>query len=255
MAEREASDEGAAVTPSYTEELAEPTRLARPEGYGPGMLAIPCHRDLPVQSAEAIFAMAHEGLPLGSAVVWSYGPSTIAANRNRLVKTLLRNPRIQDLDWICMCDSDALPKRNTILKLLGRNVDVVGALYCIREPPYKFGFGAPLDPVPEPMLLEGLLEVEWVGTHCLLIRRRVLERLKEPWFDHFGPGYGEDVYFCRKARRAGFHVFVDLDVEVGHMAWTQITKETALAYGKSGLYRVSPKTPRAKGPRLAAAGD
>lgn len=253
--------EGGAVVSAYAE-LGEPTRHERPaRTYPPGLLGIPCHRDLPVESAEAIFALAHTGLPTGSAVIWSYGPSTIAANRNRIVRTLLRSRRLRDLEWLCLCDADAKPPANAILRLLDRATDVVGALYCLREPPYKFGFGRPMQPTPEPMELTGMLSVAWVGTHFLLIRRRVLERMKPPWFDHVDaagkptPGYGEDVYFSRKARAAGFEVAVDLDVWAGHMAWQEITPETALAFGKSGLYRVAAEELPAQSPPIAAAGD
>lgn len=91
----------------------------------------------------------------------------------------------------------------------------------------------------------GLQEIGSVGMGVMLIKKRVFAKLSEPWFEtpwrHDKRGYiGEDVYFCNKARDAGFKIWIDHDVskEIGHIGtfefkhdhtWVmrEIEKETA----------------------------
>lgn len=71
----------------------------------------------------------------------------------------------------------------------------------------------------------GLEEVESVGTGMMLIKREVFEALKEPYFFYdVEKNVGEDVNFCRKARDAGFKIYIDHDLSkdvkhVGHFYW------------------------------------
>jgi hypothetical protein len=70
----------------------------------------------------------------------------------------------------------------------------------------------------------GLQEVGSVGMGVMLIKANVFAALSEPWFEtpwrHDKRGYiGEDVFFCKKAREAGFKIWIDHDVskEIGHI--------------------------------------
>lgn len=55
--------------------------------------------------------------------------------------------------------------------------------------------------------------VRYCGFGCVLIHRRVFESLEFPWFkEDYGDRWGrnhvtEDIYFCRKAYRAGFDIW------------------------------------------------
>jgi hypothetical protein len=124
------------------------------------------------------------------------------------------------------------------MRLLDRNVDIVSALYCRRYPPF--------DPVccktfdPRTNKVEGytwnelsemprnhLLEVAAVGAGALLVRRKVLEAMKAPWFrvgaSHdpewaMTPDYiNEDNGFCWRARELGFKIHVDLGISFAHI--------------------------------------
>jgi hypothetical protein len=41
---------------------------------------------------------------------------------------------------------------------------------------------------------------------------------------------GEDVNFYLKARKAGYKVFVDCDIKIGHLAYMTITEESYFVY-------------------------
>lgn len=69
----------------------------------------------------------------------------------------------------------------------------------------------------------GLVQVDCSGGGGMLIRRHVLETIKDPWFEvhiqhHESPPRQttEDFDFCQKVREAGFQIWCDLDCIVGH---------------------------------------
>ena len=175
--------------------------------------------------------------------------------RNLIVERFLASPA----DWLLMVDRDAVLHPMTALRLMSWNVPVVAALAYSRQfPPmptvyrgahrediengtglvrYRIQYQETLAwvaahaelQVDGPVLLDerpddALVEVDFTGMHCTLIRRDVLERLRPgPWFERVHPiggprGAGEDYYFCRKAAEAGFGVYVDRSVQAGHLA-------------------------------------
>ncbi len=63
----------------------------------------------------------------------------------------------------------------------------------------------------------GLIDIDGCGMHCTMIRRDVLEKLREPYFVHDESVAGEDFYFCRKVREAGFKICFDTSIHTGHI--------------------------------------
>ena len=74
--------------------------------------------------------------------------------------------------------------------------------------------------------------VDWIGTGCLLIRREALLKVPRPWFDHPAgePGCDEDVYFCRRAAKAGISIHCDTGLCVGHVGVTSVDLEHVMAW-------------------------
>lgn len=62
----------------------------------------------------------------------------------------------------------------------------------------------------------GLQEVAVQGGGCMLIRTRIFDRVKQPWFD---PEHklGTDLQICKKAREAGWKVASDTSIVLGHV--------------------------------------
>lgn len=62
-----------------------------------------------------------------------------------------------------------------------------------------------------------LFEVDGCGMHFTLIRRDVVEAVRAPYFvSTFGAVGGEDFYFCRQVKAAGYPIYMDLSVHTGH---------------------------------------
>jgi len=67
-----------------------------------------------------------------------------------------------------------------------------------------------------------MVEVDGIGSHFVLIRKRVFEALPPPWYKCTTPSAGEDYWFCRKAKAAGFKIWADMTVHTGHEVGTGI---------------------------------
>ena len=130
---------------------------------------------------------------------------------------------------ILFIDSDMTFPQDMIQRLLKHDLDIVATNCARRRMPtgptaqiYKDnGERELVYTMPEST---GLQEVGSVGMGVMLIKANVFAKLAEPWFEtpwrHDKRGYiGEDVFFCKKAREAGFKIWIDHDVskEIGHI--------------------------------------
>lgn len=134
-----------------------------------------------------------------------------------------------DAEWLMLLNDDHVYPPNTLTRLLSHDVDMVTGYYLKRTFPFS------------PVLYNGLREIEgkeWYETYypqegesglqpivgcgdgCVLIKRKVLEAIEHPIWEisKFKPDLqSTDLIFCEKVRKAGFKMFVDLDLMIGHM--------------------------------------
>ena len=130
---------------------------------------------------------------------------------------------------VLFIDSDMRFPQDMISRLLKHDLDIVATNCARRRMPtgptaqiYKENGDRELVwTMPES---KGLQEVHSVGMGVMMIKSSVFKALSEPWYEtpwrHDKRGYiGEDVFFCRKAREAGFKIWIDHDVskEIGHI--------------------------------------
>lgn len=177
------------------------------------------------------------------------------ATRNLIVKDFLETRR--NYNFLLMIDTDVVPPAN-ILDLANFNCDIISPV-C-----FSFQEGAPfalilkevpggfqqLNPVPANQLIE---DVGACGTGCLMIHRRVLEALDPPWFrfEYTKEGLlggGEDFFFMKKARAAGFKIFVHTSYLASHYSEIdllqvnnllgKVQQESAVAACKEVLQKV-----------------
>ncbi len=213
--------------------------IGRVGGFPPGVLAIPVTSWMWSVSARALLTLSHS-LPPGSSVgMTTEGPSSSSANRNRLIEEFLRDETFR---WILFVDSDMEPPARAAFSLLcsaaAVGADVIAALCYSRQQPYRLA-AAEIEELPEDKEriksaadMYGVRKANAVGMGCTLIQRHVLETLRTPWFESppDKPGTLEDYVFCEKARKAGFNVYIDCDLEVGHVGVTSIGREFAGAW-------------------------
>jgi len=175
------------------------------------------------------------------------GDSLISRVRNRMASRFLDSTA----DYLLTIDSDVifpcggympkLPnlvpfnnevwKRNSLDVLLAHQEGIVAAVYFKKMSPHS----------PSLRLLEdrhniseadsqawqynwlnmtGLLEVRYASSGFMLIHRRVFEAVPYPWYQPYvyrGEYLSEDWAFCQRALDAGYRIYVDPSLQLGHI--------------------------------------
>ena len=174
------------------------------------------------------FAASIMGIQMvsGTRIVWL--PRTmIDTARNALAEEALKNEKCTHL---FMVDDDMTFEPDAMMKLLSRDVDVVGALAFKRRPDYDPCVYRKKEGKYFPILPNIFQEVDVVGSGGILIKTDVLKKLKRPWFETFyddeGRHWSVDFDFCIKAKKAGFKIFVDPTVEMGHIGDAPVIHQT-----------------------------
>jgi hypothetical protein len=175
-------------------------------------------------------SMLHLLRPKGTTIELHCGLN-VAANFNAGLRRMLANPELQ-WAWIMGDDHEFDP--TTLLRLLDRELDVVVPLCVRRQPPFiPVLFKEPESDTPigqfpphhwHQLPPAGLLEVYTAGSAGMLIRRRVLEAIPDPWFELGQMGKdltNEDTFWCIKVQAAGFKIYADCEVTMDH--WTPVS--------------------------------
>jgi len=197
-------------------------------------VAIPCQDLIHTETVKALIALQAS---IGSVALITQA-STIAAKRNLAVEGLLKHNLAAT--HLFFLDSDIVPPPDTITRLLTADKAIVGGLYAQRKPPSRLMAGWFSTPEGEQVdkrvsAHTGLKKVHWVGGGALLIAREVCEGLPAPWFaEDIAGKEAEEIFFQRKARDAGFEVWVDTNCIVGHLGITAITPDNASIFEKAG---------------------
>jgi hypothetical protein len=152
------------------------------------------------------------------------------AARNTIVHEYKNNR--EDYTHVLMIDSDCSPPDN-ILELAKLDMDVVGPIIFSYQEGHPFALI--LKAVPEgyqqikKVPPNTLMEVDATGTGCLMVARRVFERIPPPWFrfSYTEGGLlksGEDFNFCKLVKSHGFKIHVHTGFMASHYATVDLRK-------------------------------
>ena len=143
-------------------------------------------------------------------------------------------------DWILMLDTDHQFEPDIAARMLFKmnkyNLDVLSGLYRYR--------GSPFAPVAYRWTEDGkdirivagwkgpkdgfLVKVDAVGAGCLMIRRKVFERiserLKQEPFDVIHP-FSEDISFFQRLTKLKIPAYLDPNIEVNHLMYQPISSD------------------------------
>ena len=168
-------------------------------------------------------SLVHVLKPKGTSVEWSCGLH-VAANFNACIRRMVG-------EWVWILGDDHEFEPTALIRLLEHDLDVVVPLCVRRQPPFiPVLFKEAKDDTPEGQFpphywhqlpAHGLHEVYTAGSAGMLIRKRVLDAIGDPWFEMGQMGRdlaNEDTHFCQKVQKAGFKIYADTDVQLGH--WT-----------------------------------
>jgi len=126
-----------------------------------------------------------------------------------------------ECDTLCLIDDDMIFDADSLSKLRDSDCDfdLLSALYVCRRYPH-----VPIDVYEGRARIpgSGIYEVTSVGFGFTLIKRNVIEKLREvtpadEMVCQWGRDLkGEDFYFCERARQQGFSVGLNASVKIGH---------------------------------------
>lgn len=149
----------------------------------------------------------------------------VSSAQNAIVNQFLKS----NSEYLLLLEADVIAPPNRIcphssLDLIEFDVDIVDGLcfVCERGAPFigkvaaasRFRGEQCLSLSEEELFPPQLIEVDCTGAGCLMVKRKVLENLKPPFFQFELNESGEeaivtqDYYFSLKAKRAGFHIYI-----------------------------------------------
>lgn len=122
---------------------------------------------------------------------------------------------------LCFIDADMMFPKDAIEKLLKHDKEIIGANYRQRVMQDKwtaFKDGVSVSSYGK----NGIEEVDSLGMGLTLIKTSVFSKLPKPWFPmewKDGTNVGEDIGFCRLAKKNGYKIYVDhnLSQDVHHI--------------------------------------
>ncbi len=143
----------------------------------------------------------------------------ISNNRNKIVQRFLA----KDYDYLLMIDSDIVPPPS-VVNMADFQKDVMAATCFIYQ---RAVMPVAWDRVPDgtytPIDIskkDGVLEVDAVGSGCILLSRKVCEEVKAPFLNEYDPDgiklFGLDIAFCQRAKEKGFKIYTNLDYVCSH---------------------------------------
>ena len=191
------------------------------------VIAVPHMGSIHPELAKYLLSMSQK---YGSAVSFIFrSQNPVSVNRNALVEEFLKT----EAEWLLFIDDDMNPKSD-LLEMSNYDKPVIQAVTCIMQ-----------NNIPQPLIMKkvegteeilfkqielsdldnlenGLIEVDGVGTGCLLINRSVFSKLKKPYFKFEMDEEGllklsEDFYFSQKCKENNINLYVDSKSHCGHI--------------------------------------
>lgn len=216
-------DEVSRVQPNQT--LLDPA--STPDKLKVFTFGVGCPCPTRTMTRETALALRQLVYPMfGNALLYSPDGMEVGEARNHIVECGLRD----GVEWMFFLDYDVAPPPNALVKLLSLKVPIAAGVYHLKQvPSYPLIQIKGWDYAFEDYEIGDLIKADGSGMGCTLIKMDVFKKIEKPWFktvhQYVGngsrllPGMTEDIYFCEKARAAGFDIIVDTSIQCGHVDW------------------------------------
>ena len=182
------------------------------------LLAIPSARYIETECVTSLFEMEKTG-EIELFIPKSY---SVDVGRNIIAKYAQEN----GFDYIMWVDSDMILPKNTLVRLLSHDKDIVAGVYSYKVLGNKEVVAKRFQDetreeydnltIKEIKESSGLIEVDGFGFGCVLTKVSVFNKIPYPWFI-YTQEMGEDIFFCRKAQNEEYKLWLDSDVICGHI--------------------------------------
>lgn len=180
-------------------------------------IGIPNMGDIKQQTVFSLVRMLKD-FPHDYDVIFKQG-SVLHQMREDIVKKAIE----LNCTHLLFLDSDMCFEKDAVLRLIAHDKDIIGVNAHLRKLPLTSTIKASPNKVEK--IENGEYELTTcnaVGTGFTLIKLDVFKKLSHPWFFWKSNKkgelvMGEDFWFCKKAREAGYKIWVDLTIPVGHI--------------------------------------
>lgn len=199
-------------------------------------IAIPCAGDVdPLVLQDYMQWMFHLGRRCQD---WNFALAIKPRSEQyRARNALLEEFLVRGSDYIFMLDDDQiigiddlaknysfLPKLASILETRSE-IGAIGGFYLQRRDSCSPVLLNEAENVPgayRPLIhLEvsgGMQKVDVIGGGCMLFPKKVFDKIPSPWFrPESDAGYSTDIQICRLIAEAGFEIWADTSVHLGHL--------------------------------------
>lgn len=204
------------------------------------MIALPC-----MDMVHTVFLKAILSLERVGEVKYSLSCSSLVYDaRNSLAKNAID----EGFDRVLWLDSD-MDFQPDLLKRLSADMDegrhFVSGLYFKRKAPISpviyseigywkneedvVPFAMPYHDYPR----DDIFEIKGAGFGACMMSTEMLKKVTETSGLPFSPavGFGEDLSFCMRAAQAGYKMYCDSRIKLGHVGYGVITEDTYLTEG------------------------
>ena len=186
------------------------------------LIAIPCFDEMDAGFVQCLVDMK----PVGDIRILILSGSLIYEARERLASFAIQN----GYDHVLWLDSDIMFPSTMLMDMTAQGKDIITGVIAARRHPYYpcvyRSEGEKLKPVLD---FDGrLTEVDSCGFGAVLMKTEVLERMFDEFKTCFQPilGYGEDLSFCVRAKKLGFKIYADPNINIGHIGKTVLAKDS-----------------------------
>jgi FkbM family methyltransferase len=194
------------------------------------LIGIPTAKYIEVDTFKSLWDLTvPEGYELDFQYFYGYSISQI---RNLIADWAKR------YDYLFSVDSDIVLPKDTLVKMLDADKDIISGLYIQRKPGeqilevYMSTHGGGCTNIPYSRLEKhSVVEIEACGMGCALIKSDVFRKVPYPHFYYkealtMAETVSEDVYFCRKAKQHGYTVWADATIKCDHVGSTKFSLDS-----------------------------
>ena len=181
------------------------------------LIATPTSRFIENETFYSIYKQnVPEGVELDFMFTTNYAVDT---GRNILARYAIEH----EFDYIFWVDADIVLPEDALEKLISHNKDIVSGSYAMKA----LGKAIPIAMIRTSMNKyasiridsylghKGLIKLDCIGFGCVLTKVEIFKKMKTPYFK-YTETLGEDAYFCRRAQKLGYEIYIDNTILCGH---------------------------------------
>jgi hypothetical protein len=177
-------------------------------------IGIPTNRLIKSKTAQSVMNLVAYTKNVEFEILVSTRGYNTSENRNWIAAKAVNS----GCDYLFFVDDDMILPKDTLERLLEASKDIIGGVYLTKYEVQDYVY----ELLPGTQPDKDIFEVAAIGTGAMLIKCDVFRKLPQPWFKYEWNQNGSvkrshDWIFCEDARNAGYKVWAEPRLEIGHI--------------------------------------